>query len=655
MAAALLALVLALPTPAAAQTEEQSETVTPRLVRQTPWVHEDQPFRMTLSIPGGLPEDATLDLTLYGALVSRDSLAVAAADPAALGPIRSALTVPAELLHADRQGGYHLVLATDGSSSGLPVGDPGVYPLAISVHPEDGTAGPPLLTTVIRAPDDPDDPQLQVAVVLPISAPPATGTDGEVDLRPLARRRVEVRASMLARYPRVPVTVNPTAETLDAVALEDPALLAVLRRTLADRAVLAGPYVRIDLDAWADDRDLASMIEDQLDAGAQALRRDLRRGADRSTLVVLGNATTALLEELARDRVTQAVVRQEAVTSPDGPAPVTEPVVVVGGTGQVLTTYLVDPALRAHVNDVEEPVLAAHRTLADLALLDDAVTDGGVVLELPATRPLPAAYLDALLHGLNAAGPVRAVSLEALFEADPEGEEGSEPGPEVPSAGAPRQSLAAFGRNLAATQATVEGYASFAGRDDPLVADLERRLLVSGSADLSSPARGAHLAGISQAIQDQTALIDIPDDEAVTLTSREGDIPLTIHNDTTGPVEVELHFDSENKLDFPDGATQRLQLAVGPNRIAVPVVARTSGTFPLRITATSPDGTLTVARARLTVRSTAFSGVGLVLSVGALLVLVIWWARHWRTTRRNRRLVARNQLPDPPVRTEREP
>ncbi len=60
------------------------------------------------------------------------------------------------------------------------------------------------------------------------------------------------------------------------------------------------------------------------------------------------------------------------------------------------------------------------------------------------------------------------------------------------------------------------------------------------------------------------------------------------------------------------------------------MVARASGAFPLRITVTSPDGVLTVARARVTVRSTAVSGVGVVLSVGALLVLVVWWASHWR-------------------------
>jgi len=37
---------------------------------------------------------------------------------------------------------------------------------------------------------------------------------------------------------------------------------------------------------------------------------------------------------------------------------------------------------------------------------------------------------------------------------------------------------------------------------------------------------------------------------------------------------------------------------------------------------------------QLTVRSTGLSGLGLALSVGALLVLALWWTRHVLSTRR---------------------
>ena len=62
-----------------------------------------------------------------------------------------------------------------------------------------------------------------------------------------------------------------------------------------------------------------------------------------------------------------------------------------------------------------------------------------------------------------------------------------------------------------------------------------------------------------------------------------------------------------------------------------PVKTRASGAFPLNVDITSADGTLPVATTRYTVRSTAISGVGLVLSIGAGLFLLVWWARHFRT------------------------
>ena len=69
------------------------------------------------------------------------------------------------------------------------------------------------------------------------------------------------------------------------------------------------------------------------------------------------------------------------------------------------------------------------------------------------------------------------------------------------------------------------------------------------------------------------------------------------------------------------------------------VKARTSGDTGLNIVVVSPDGTLPIANTLLTVRSTAASGVGIVLSAGAALFLVVWWGRDFRRGRRARRLV----------------
>ena len=54
------------------------------------------------------------------------------------------------------------------------------------------------------------------------------------------------------------------------------------------------------------------------------------------------------------------------------------------------------------------------------------------------------------------------------------------------------------------------------------------------------------------------------------------------------------------------------------------------------MTIVTPDGRITLGRTRITVRSTALSGVGVVLSVGALVFLLVWWGRHTLDARRGR-------------------
>jgi hypothetical protein len=81
-----------------------------------------------------------------------------------------------------------------------------------------------------------------------------------------------------------------------------------------------------------------------------------------------------------------------------------------------------------------------------------------------------------------------------------------------------------------------------------------------------------------------------------------------------------------------------LDLAPGTRTLTIPVQARASGTFNLRASLLTADGA-ELRRSRLTIRSTVFSGVGVVLSIGAGLFLALWWAKHWRTSRRARILV----------------
>ena len=61
---------------------------------------------------------------------------------------------------------------------------------------------------------------------------------------------------------------------------------------------------------------------------------------------------------------------------------------------------------------------------------------------------------------------------------------------------------------------------------------------------------------------------------------------------------------------------------------------RSSGTYPLDMTVTTAGG-LPITTSEVTVRSSFVSGVGVFLTVGAIVFLALWWA--WDIRRRRRR------------------
>jgi hypothetical protein len=93
---------------------------------------------------------------------------------------------------------------------------------------------------------------------------------------------------------------------------------------------------------------------------------------------------------------------------------------------------------------------------------------------------------------------------------------------------------------------------------------------------------------------------------------------------------------SSSELEFTGPNPLQLTLPPGPTDIEIPIHTRRSGEFEVDILATSPDGGLSLAETRLTVQSRAISGVGVLLSAGALVFLVIWWVRNHRNRERRR-------------------
>ena len=625
-----------------------------RLDRQTAWVDPGATFTARLHVEGEVPEGTTVTTTVYGPTGSRSEFAQQVQGNA-LGdqvapPVRQTVT-------DTEDPAVEVRVATDGEAGpgvvDADVAGAGVYPVEVRLTGPGGEDLDRLVTHLVRLPTaESEAPPLRLALVVPLDGGPGIRPNGDRRVDRDGTRRVSALLDALTTHPDVAATVVPTPETV--VAASGTPRIARFRRAVDGRQVVASQYVPVEVAAW-----VAAGLEDDLarqtTAGEQALAAHLVDRPDRRTAVAAATLTPEALTRLEELGTDQVVVPAEALAPLDAdqfPTTLAQPFGLQDSQGRTVRAVAADTALAAHVDETGDPVLDASNLLADLAVLwlDQPTQERGVSLVLPRVWSPSEAFLDTLLDGLDQASVARAVSVDDLLAEVPPATAGGADDPDgeplvrtlAPVASA---SLGSYPDALRLTRLTTEGFASFAGRDNPVVGSMQRRLLVSGSADLARDQRKAYLDAVSRQIDHAASAVVAPRSGNVTLTSRDGRVPLNISNENLYDVTVRLRFQSD-KLTFPDLPADTVIVHLPASTVTsldVDVRARSSGTFPLRMTITSPDEIVLVSRSRFTVRSTAVSGVGLVLSVGAGLFLALWWASHFRRVRRARGLVAADE------------
>jgi hypothetical protein len=243
-------------------------------------------------------------------------------------------------------------------------------------------------------------------------------------------------------------------------------------------------------------------------------------------------------------------------------------------------------------------------------------------------------FLRALLLGLRDNPVVRPMTLDSLFTRVPVAVDRGRP--MTRSLVASSRVATYSGRAVRSVRSRLNGFASVFAADNPLPAALGQRILVGQSVELRPGRRASYLAAVNRTISDQIGRIKLPRGRTITLTAREGEIPISLRNETGHPVRVQVRLESD-KLVVRD-QDRSLDLVTLNTTARFLVKARTSGDTGLDITVESPDGTLPITHALLTVRSTAASGVGVFLSAGAALFLVVWWGRDIWRRRKTRRL-----------------
>jgi hypothetical protein len=622
--------------PGEAESQPQAPTGRVSLVDQTLWIDAGQPLDLRLWVtidgPGDLLEVA---VTVYPRVTSRTQF-----NQTVDGRLRtSGLEIKKSSL-------LELVPGPDGTvtfSFTPQLSREGVYPVRVELREQEG--GPVLdtfTTHLVYLPAPVEGDRLKVAWVVPVHAPPATRPDGSSELDPAVADHLGGLARALEAHSDVPVVLRPTPETLDALASSpreaDRATVFALARARRDHQLLADHYVATSLPGLLDaglDREVAA----QLRRGADVANRAFGAPPDSRTWVAdepVDEESVARLHDRHVDRV---VVPDAALVPTDLPTTLTQPFELEARSRR-LPAAAADGGLAAHGAGARDPVLAARHLLADLAVIyfDRPGRPGGVVVAPPLRSRLSPAFVEAVLDGLRASPILQGSTLDDIFEGVPPATATAGRRPLVrtlapPPAPPPR--ITAGG--VRAARRRLEAFATILPADAPVYDRIDRTLLTSQSSELTPRTRAAYLDGVGDQIDAELAMIQIPRDRTITLTARNGEIPVTINSRTGYPVRATLRVESDI-LEFPEGDAVPLDLA-RPNTTRVFTVrARSSGSFPLRVRLESPDGSLVLAETRFTVRSTAASGVAVAISVGAASFLLIWWARNLRG-RRSRRLL----------------
>lgn len=658
------------------------------LVSQSSWVGPGQTFSLDLHLGPSAPRPSSLALTLavYGCLssVSAFDQALGGQGPVGVPAARTTTALPWSSLPAapgGPRGTVGLALPVEppgvpagaGTTGGTPVQPAapftvvlrssgcqaypdGVYPLRVSlVDTSTGATVDALTTDVVYLGTTTGTQRLRVATVVPLDAARhASGAtaasmrhDPLAALAPLSTSQVDAvkgAAAALERHPSVDATVAISGQTAQAV-LDGatPALATSLRQVLAAPAheVPAGTYTPLDVPALVSSG-LTDELGAQVASGRQAiagLAPAVVSASGSTTFVGSSPLNSPGLDALAAVGYTQIVVPgNDVATSTAGRSraagSTATPFVVDAGRAAPVAVLPTDADLASRFNaDPGNPVLAAHQLLAELAQVyfeapNEAAPRGVVAMPPPGWSPR-GTFLDSLLGGLGSDPVLQPVTVSGLFATFPA------PAPctscRLDAAGSSGQALPAVA--IRRVRRRVSSFASALAKSGSSAGKLVHRLsdlvLSSEAAGLRASDQLRLAAAAGSALDDQLAKLAVSGDQSLTLTARKARIPVTIDSAATYPVSAVLTLSSD-KLIFTNGQTrfsQPVDLDHSTNVVYVDVRTRVSGEFKVAVEVRSPAGGLVLTDGILSVRSTATSVVGVLLTLGAIAVLVGWWVR----------------------------
>ncbi|MEO7398834.1 MAG: hypothetical protein ABIW84_09745 [Ilumatobacteraceae bacterium] len=627
------------------------------LIRQELALAPDASLTITFLPPTPITLTDTIIVAAYGRLEDREDLRDAISGR--YGRVLDTVVIDAAdpAMSAGQENGYITITVPSETLANTPPAlqfrRSGLYPVTIDIQDSAGSVTGGLLSFVDRLAGDTSDAsidsvggdepaELGVSIVASVTAPPAVPGDET----PLSAD-VVAQITQLIGYPdSLPLSVSISPELIGRL---DPKTRDDLRRIMSTATVLAQPSLPLEPSAAAA-------------AGQQDLfTRWLRSGEDElAAFTNVAPFNDAWIESEPLTSEGAALLRQVGVglllLSPHTYA-------TAGGNlrdytlysrlrnveladGSLMPSALIEPTIIRNLVDPSlAPELAALYTAADLVAWRDQLAadfppldDHTVVLGLDGGGVLDAERISRMVEMVASTGAVTFTDLEdharrtaAQMLADREAT--ITLAPQEPTELMARMPAIA---DLTVRQQTVTSMlVQDAGRTDIWVRTIET-LSSSSITDEQVIVTAAALADQFDAI---TSAIVPPHPYTFTMNGLSTNLYPSIANTSNEDLRVVIRMQSSaNKMDFPAGDQIVTLPANFIARPEIPVRARSNGTFTVTLQVMAPDGVTPITGTTiLKAQVNAITGLAQVLTGGGLLILLTWWVRNLRRSRRARR------------------
>lgn len=498
------------------------------------------------------------------------------------------------------------------------------------------------MTALETVTEEPEPPPRRRNKKKPPPPPPPAPLQIAISATPRMLEEIADLADGFERAEEEPI--GPGAPTPRAAS----AFLSLFRSLLAERPVIQPiltPYAFPDLPTLVANGPFEHPF-DQLRVGQTVTNEVLDVDIDETWLFAPAERLdTASLEQMQRWGASRTFFSPSSLVpsvSPDTsgcPEPMlsfTCPVRVETLNGPV-TGYVADLGLSdrlAPLQNRAEDRLLLQRFFAETVLIREELPgiDGRVVHAIIPSQWHPSPRMSrVLLAGTRAAPWVKTVTPDEGFLAEPVDKEVVEEADRITNA--PEDDYFDL---LADSGEVIESYGSLVSPESERLLRLRRNILASESRSLwHDITRGQELASASgDEAEQEMGKVTLEGAPEITLTSRQGDLPIVLSNAATYPVDVEIELISEN-LTF-DETTVRGSFEPGRHPLTLEATAQASGAFPLRVVVRSPDGDFEIASKDILIRSTKLNQVALGITIGALAFLVLFYAsRPFRRKRRS--------------------